>query len=383
MKSGKDGVVQNDDVTTVSVLCADIAKIAYVGYVDSASGQSSTAVLGIDSVSGSPTLTQTLIGTVAPEIFAAGGLYAYAPFGEGIAGFAIDQLSGGLAALAGSPYGVGTVPPYPQCTTPPGYCHETAPKAIHLVADPSREHIYAYFRQMGPCCPTIPVVSIIVGFAVDPATGVLTELAVPAVRGGNPTVGMTTDPGGRFLYSADAPNFHIVDQGGIAHYTIDDTTGELTLAGTDVAFTWPLTFEPRGNFAYAADSMMGAAQAFAVDPASGALTHTGLDSPASGLSALTADPAGAFAYGACTGGICAFSLDAATGVLTALAGNPFATGTSPTSLVLDPSGKFAFAICAESICVYELNPTTGTPNLTPASPFTITNTVPLSILVTN
>jgi 6-phosphogluconolactonase (cycloisomerase 2 family) len=98
---------------------------------------------------------------------------------------------------------------------------------------------------------------------------------------------------------------------------------------------------------------------------------------------LTADPAGAFAYGACTGGICAFSLDAATGVLTALAGNPFATGTSPTSLVLDPSGKFAFAICAESICVYELNPTTGTPNLTPASPFTITNIVPLSILVTN
>lgn len=367
----------------MSVVCADIAKIAYVGYVDSASRKSSTAVLGIDPASGSPTLAQTLIGTVAPEIFAAGGLYAYAPFGEGIAGFAIDQPSGGLTALAGSPYGVGTVPSYPQCTTPPGFCLDAAPKVTHLVADPSRQHIYAYFRQMGNCCPTIPVVSIIVGFAVDPATGVLTELAVPAVRGGNPTVGMTTDPGGRFLYSGNAENLHIIDHGGVAHYTIDDATGALTHAGFDVAFTWPLTFEPRGNFAYAADSMMGAVQAFAVDSTSGALTHTGSDSLASGLSALTADPAGAFAYGACTGGICAFSLDAATGVLTALAGNPFATGTSPTSLVLDPSGKFAFAICAESICVYELNPTTGIPTLTSASPFTITNMVPLSILVTN
>ena len=382
MRAGRDGVVQSADVTAVSVVCAEIARIAYVGYYDSASFQFLTAELGIDPDSGSLTLNQTQAGTGFPPIIAGDGRYVYVPGGPGgagglgIAGFAIDDASRSLTALAGSPFGVGVVAPYPPCSFPVS-CPDPGPTV--LLADPGRERLYAYFVQY----LRIPVISKIVAFSIDPGTGALMELGVPAVQGGNPTVGMIIDPGGRFLYSANAFNSHIVDPGGVAHYTIDKATGALGSPGADGAFTWPLSFEPRGNFAYAADSTAGVGQVLAVDPASGALTHIGSDSVAPGLSSLIVDPAAAFAYGGCTGGLCAFGLDATGGVLTALPGNPFATSESPTTLVLDPSGKFAFAICAEGICVYSLDPATGIPSLTPTSPFTIPNSAPISIVVTN
>src|SRR4029077_17666249 len=48
MDAGRAGVVQNANVTAVSVVCAEIARVAYVGYVDSASGRAASVALGID-----------------------------------------------------------------------------------------------------------------------------------------------------------------------------------------------------------------------------------------------------------------------------------------------------------------------------------------------
>lgn len=390
MNAGRAGVVLDSDVTAVLVVCAQVAKFAYVTYLDSASGPAAV-VLKIDPESGSLTLVPGSATPTngAPLLPVPGGHYAYAQAGAGIAGFAIDDASGGLAALAGSPFGVGVVPGYDACVLP-GNCLDPVPTVTQLAVDPTGQRLYAYYEQHGPCCPSIPVVSSIIAFVIDQATGTLTPLTLPAAPGGNPTTAMAIDPQGRFLYLANADNVHIEDPGGVRHYLIDATSGALSGSSIDAAVSWPasIAFEPGGNFAYVVDPGLGAAQGLsaaqglAIEPASGVLTNIGPEVVVPGLSTLVVDPAGSFASGGCTGGLCTFSLDPIQGLLTALPGSPFPTGASPSSLVFDPSGKFALDICAAAICVYTLDSATGVPKLAPASPFTITGIVPQSIVVT-
>ena len=379
MNAGRSGVVQSADITAVSVVCAAVAKTAYVGYIDSASTLPATATLRIDPRSGALTRSQTQVGKTAPYVVAAGGQYAYTVGDGGIDGYAIDPVSGSLLMIAGSPFGVDAVPPDQACTYPGSGCGAFG--IDNLVADPRGPYLYAYYLQWGPCCPQIPVVSSIVPFSIDPATGALTVLSPRG--GGAPTDGIRIDAGGRYLYSADEANIHLADAGGLRYYLIDETSGALTYSGVDSAAPWPISFEPEDNFAYALNSMTGSVQALAIDPASGALTHVGSDVAAPGLDTLVVDPAGAFAYGGCTGGICGFSLDPTSGQLTALPGSPFATPAPFSSIVFDPSGKFVFGICGTAICVYALDPVTGVPKLAPPGPYTLTGVVPGSIVLWN
>jgi 6-phosphogluconolactonase len=379
MKAGRSGVVQIADIRTVSVVCAAVAKTAYVGYIDSASSLSATATLGIDPRSGALTRSQTQVGQTAPYVIAAGGQYAYSLADGGIDGYAIDPVSGSLQMLAGNPFGVDAVPPDQACTFPGSGCGVFGIDI--LAADPRGPYLYAYYLQWGPCCPQIPVVSSIVPFSIDPTTGALTALSPGG--GGAPTDGIRIDAGGRYLYSADEPNIHLQDAGGLRYYLIDKTSGALTYSGVDSAAPWPISFEPEGSFAYALNTTTGSVQALTIDPASGALTNVGSSVTEPGLNTLIVDPAGAFAYGGCTGGICGFSLDPASGQLTALPGSPFATPASFSSIVFDPSGKFVFGICGTAICGYALDPVTGVPKLAPAGPFTLTGVVPGSIVLSN
>jgi len=379
MNAGRAGVVPNADVTEVSVVCAATAKSAYVGYIDSASTMPATATLGIDPRSGALTLNQTQVGKPAPYVLAAGGQYAYTLGDGGIDGYAIDPLSRSLLTIAGSSFGVDAVPPDQACSYPGSGC--SAFGIDYLVADPRGPYLYAYYLQWGPCCPQIPVVSSIVPFSIDPATGALTVLS--PIGGGFPTDGIRIDAGGRYLYSADEANIHLSDAGGLRYYSIDETSGALTYSGVDSAAPSPNSFSPEGNFAYAVNTATGSVQAFAVDAANGALTNVGSDVAAPGLNTLVVDPAGAFAYGGCTGGICGFSLDPASGHLTVLSGSPFATSGPLGSIVFDPSGKFVFGICGTAICVYTTDPVTGVLTLAPASPFALSGVVPGSIVVTN
>jgi len=387
MNAGRKGTVQSANVTAVSVVCTAVAQLAYTGYVSS---QPALLALRIDPGSGRLTYlpgSQTQVETTWAFTPARGGHYAYGLGGEGIAGYAIDDNSGTLATLTGSPYGVGAVPPDPGCVSnPPVFCIGL-PSVSQLAVDPLGQHLYAYYFQIyAPALPGTVTVSSIVAFSVDPATGTLTRLPVPAAGASAAAYHdrMEIEPHGRFLYSSAGPDVHTGDPGGVEHYVIDAATGALTdYSATDPALPWPLGFEPEGKFAYGPPfAQGGAAQAYAIDQVNGALTHIGSDVAAPGLNTLVVDPAGAFAYGGCAGGMCGFSLDPNNGQLTALPGSPFATGAALSSLVFDPSGKFLFCVCGTAICVYVPDPVTGVPKLAPTSPVVLGVTVE-SIVVTN
>ena len=83
--------------------------------------------------------------------------------------------------------------------------------------------------------------------------------------------------------------------------------------------------------------------------------------------------------------VSAYSIDAATGALTAVAGAPYPSGGSPTSLTPDPTGRFVYTTnlgsgpfvpvqTAPSISGYAVNAITGALVAVPGSPFFVTGT---------
>jgi 6-phosphogluconolactonase (cycloisomerase 2 family) len=77
-------------------------------------------------------------------------------------------------------------------------------------------------------------------YTIDQTTGALTLVGTPVTAGHGP-YSVTVDPSGRFAYAA---NYH---SGNISVYTIDQTTGALTTVGTPVAAgTGPISVKTSG-----------------------------------------------------------------------------------------------------------------------------------------
>jgi DNA-binding beta-propeller fold protein YncE len=150
---------------------------------------------------------------------------------------------------------------------------------------------------------------------------------------------VTVDPSGNFAYAAN------VVKSTISVYTI--SSGELTHLQTIVAGTNPysITVHPSGNFAYVANYSDNTISVYTIS--SGELTA--LQTIVAGMSpvSVTVDRLGTFAYAANVGDntISVYSIN--SGLLTALqtidAGvSPGGTGVSPVSVTVDPLGTFAY-----------------------------------------
>jgi 6-phosphogluconolactonase len=109
--------------------------------------------------------------------------------------------------------------------------------------------------------------------------------------------------------------------------------------------------------------------AFTINPSTGALTPV-TDSPflageftGDFTFSVTVDPSGKFAYvgNYNSNSISAFTINANTGALTAISGSPFAAGASPQSVTVDSSGKFAYVanFNSNNVSVFTINPSTG------------------------
>lgn len=185
----------------------------------------------------------------------------------GISAYSIDSTSGALTPIAGSPF--------PTQTNFPG---------------PNRMAIggggkFLYVGMSG----TVNANNTVSAFSID-ATGALTQITGSPFATGNNPQGITTDPSGKFLYTANA------NDNTVTAFTIDGSLGTLT----------PISGSPFATLA----------------------------SPA----ALTIDPAGQFLYVGenSTNGIEAFSINATTGAVTPISGSPFAPGSAVSGLA---SGK--------------------------------------------
>ena len=202
--------------------------------------------------------------------------------------------------------------------------------------------------------------ALVTVFNPAPGGGSSNSLTFTITTGAVDPQSIAVDPAGKFAYVMNGGCEGGVS-GYVSMYTINPTTGALGSIGPPVptydisAYPGSVTLAPSGKFVYvtnpgdvwAPDD--GSVAMYTIDATTGALTSTGtINGNCPGLcfpSSVVVDPSGKFAYVASGGGgfpynVEMYTVNGTTGALTSM--GTIAAGTAPVSAAVDPSGKFAY-----------------------------------------
>jgi 6-phosphogluconolactonase (cycloisomerase 2 family) len=313
--------------------------------------------------------------------------YVYIPIGSGeVDAFAVNQTSGALTALPGSPF------------TLPGSVFTVDPAGRFLFAGNAFSSkgisVYKIDRGTGaltvvpgsPFAPTLPIADLVVNpggrflfvatqayivpYSIDGNTGAITPAALGTFVYGSI---FAISPNGKFLYLSSLPPLPLDS------YSINQQTGALTLLPYGTEGASPV-ISADGKYLYTIDNLTqprsSSVYVNSLDPDSGAITPI----PGSPFSvphtikySLALDPTGRFLYEGLYGpknsyGIAGLAINSVTGGIDGpVPGSPFATIGYPVGLVIDPAGRFVYtADCCQYVASeFTLNQTTG--NLSPLS----------------
>ena len=300
-----------------------------------------------------------------------GHLYVSDFLNDTVDGFSINSRTGGLTAIAGSPFSLGGAPP--------------GAGGLSMFVF-SGFYLYATDLNAGT----------VAGFAYDSASGKVTAVpGSPFPAGNTPVQAAQAGSQGKFLYVS---NFND-SAGGISAFTIDFNTGALTPipgspfpTGTAGSFPGPSALAVggnTGNILYVALAGTASANskiaAFAIDLNTGGLTAvpgspfaTGSNPLYMTLVPITNVGFQEFLYTANVhdNTISAFTVDGNTGVLTPLSDSPYAGGTSLGGLAVAPyttSNGTLFLYAADpqakTVRAYSIDGNTGALSPIPGSPF--------------
>lgn len=288
------------------------------------------------------------------------GGFLYVPnYQDGtISAFTVNQSTGALTAITGSPFADGDIGPSAAVVSPSG--------KYLFVANSS----------------TANAGSISV-FSIAATTGVLTPVTGSPFTGSGPANGITIDPTGNFLFVA---------ANGVDAYTVNQSTGALT-AVTGSPYTTPaapygVTVDPTGKFLYA--SIFGDLTTsqtapdvitYSINTTTGALTQLSAQGVggnqgeqlaiAQGTKAVTYTPKFAYVTNELDSTISEYTINDSTGALTAVPGSPVSDTNGPVAVVATPSGAFVYtANSNNSVSEYSVNATTGALTLVSGSPIT-------------
>jgi 6-phosphogluconolactonase (cycloisomerase 2 family) len=311
--NGKFAMVTNQfDPGSVSVFAIAPA----TGSLTQVAGSPFAAGANPLSISIDPTGQFVYVGELGDENSAAGGTTP-----DGIFAYSINNTTGSLTQLAGSPF-------------------TGSPEPVPLILDPSGAFLFTWGDSDTPAI-----------FTVNSSSGVLTPIAGSTgfASSDGAVGGVAITPNGSFLYSSadTAP--------GVNGYAINASTGALTpMTGSpfgDASEAY-IAVAPGGQFAYVADPVANVVLAYAVNQSTGALSAIvgGTYSlpagpyPNANVSAIALDPSGEFLLVSAGGQIGngftqVFAVNSATGSLTPVSGAPFTQGTGE-------QGGFSIAITA-------------------------------------
>lgn len=213
--------------------------------------------------------------------------------------------------------------------------------------------------------------SNISGYAIDPHSGVLTEVSgSPFATQTDPQIAahpqsVVVNREAKFAY---APNFFADN---ISGFTIDSSTGALTLmpgspfAQTTGSRPYAMTLSPNGKFAYVCNFGTNDVSAYTIDSKTGALASIPGSPFAAGTGpiSVTVDPHSKFVYvtNAFSNNVSGYTVNDRTGALTPISGQPFKTGAEPDAVTITPRGKFAYVSNAgdNNILLYSIDDDSG------------------------
>jgi 6-phosphogluconolactonase (cycloisomerase 2 family) len=233
-----------------------------------------------------------------------------------VAGFTIAAGTGVLTPIPGSPFPTGNTP-------------------MQAIVDPSGRFLYVSNLN--------DAMGGISAYTINPTSGVLTAIAgspFPTQAGFPGPNHMAIGAGGKFLYVAMSGTANA--NHGISAFTVDTSSGALTqIAGSPFPTgndPQGMATDPGGKFLYTANIQDKTVSAFTIDSSSGTLTavsgspFTTQAAPA----AVAIDPAGQFLFvgESANSGIEAFSINATTGGVSPISGSPFSTSGGVTNLAV-------------------------------------------------
>ncbi len=281
-------------------------------------------------------------------------VYAANEHDPSISAYSIDQASGLLTAVPGSPFAVESSAVSPYCVT----------------IDPFSRFVYVVNTTSNN----------ISAFTINSSTGALTLVpGGPFATGGNPN-SIIVDPRGKFVYTANNADSGATGGNTISAFLINQSTGALTpVSGGPYAAVGPqsVAIDPLGKFLYIANQNNNTIGAYSIDPATGALTGVpgqGFPSGEKPIS-VAVHPTANFVYAANFGEgagnkyyIYAYSYSS-SGVLTQISGSPIVTGTRPFSIAIDPTGSMLHVSCQQGgVYTYFIDEATGALDPAPSNP---------------
>ncbi len=334
------------------------AQNAILGFtVDPATG-------ALSNPTSTPGPSYTYNGTVTPSygivgLPKQGVLYVSDPQNNQVDGFAVNNRTGALTVLSGSPF---ALPSGGALNRPWG-----------VTVDPAGRFLYV--------SNSTPALNGSSGgtdaLTIESTSGKLT--VVPGSPFQDDDSGfVTVDPSSKFLFALAYSGLF----GGITADTVDSGTGIPTpVAGSpfqlpigiscDLYPCNPISVaeESAGNFifavAYDGFQHFQTIWSLKIDTASGSLTAVSQSSqfgaPEFGLADFAIAASGSFIYVSDPQGVHAFSFALATGALTEVTGSPFPPGTASGGFAVTADGKFLYEASASSntINAFAIDSTTG------------------------
>jgi YVTN family beta-propeller protein len=289
--------VANNQDDTVSIFSVQQSNLRAAGYVYTGAGSNPRAVAVTPSQS-----------------------YLYVAEGNvGIAGYAIDNISGSLTPIPGSPFLTGT--------------------EFSISMHPSGKFLVAV---------TGSGVAI---YAIDPATGALTS--IQTLSGYTP-ISAAIDPKGRFLFTAN------VNSNSVSAFTINQNTGIATPVSGSPFPSGPnpqsVAIEQTGHFLYVPNGNGASVSAYAINQTTGALLPVPGSPFAAGSIPVAAVARKSFLYvgNSFDKTVSQYAIDLTTGSLTQVAA-PFPTGSSgPLGLTVSPGAPLLYVADHDSDVVLVL-----------------------------
>ena len=315
-------------------------------------GKFAYSTLGAEFSMNSTTGALTQVGTantggipIAVAVNPAGTFVYIVNYGDStISAYSVDQTSGVLTEIAGSPFTSGVDHPGWGTVSPDG------------------KFLFAPSVTIGSSA-TIGV------FAINGATGSITAVA------GSP---FPNSAGGGAVTVSSTSQFPYVAGQKLGAYSINSTTGAITAIGGS-PYALPsggnsIVLDPTGKFLYVplfvGATVVPGMLTFSVNSTTGALTkiadHGSPDLQvealafATGTKAVTYTPKFAYASNQGANSISEWTLKDSTGALTPAAGSPIADANGPRLVAATPSGTFVYSANANnSVSEYSVNATTG------------------------
>jgi 6-phosphogluconolactonase (cycloisomerase 2 family) len=338
----------------------------FVYAFDSSAG--TIAAFAIDATTGAPTALTGNPIAAGSNITVLGthpnGRFVYARRGpqnqtaaNGVLVFGIDETTGAIGEIAGSPFDVGA-----------------NPQAIAF--DATGRNMYAGHLLV----QAIPEINVR-AYSVNPDTGALTVIGGSPFASPQSPAALDVDATGKFLYVANTQSNQLTT------YSINSSDGSLsqiagspnnTGASPNVVMTdedtTPVSLSSK--FVYVTDPA-GSVRTFNIGADGTLSAGTVPTAAATAPLGITLDPQGRFAYVAdsTANAVRIFAVDASTGTLTEIAASAVSTTGSPQYVAIEPTGRYAYVSIpgAPSIVKYTIDANTGA--LSSPVPKTLTDDV--------